>query len=80
MGGAMKYFSKQLLDHEIFRSMIFWATKFFFEKFVKPPGLPSYIYNVRSLTLTIFANLLDFLHLLVVKKLITSNLTTLYQY
>ena len=26
MGGAMKYFPKQLLSHEIFRSMVSWAT------------------------------------------------------
>ena len=29
MGGAMKYFLKKLLGHEIFRSMVSWATKFF---------------------------------------------------
>ena len=29
MGGAMKYFLKKLLVHEIFRSMVSWATKFF---------------------------------------------------
>ena len=29
MGGAMKYFSKKLLGHEIFRSMVSWATKIF---------------------------------------------------
>ena len=29
MGGAIKYFPKKLLDHEIFRSKFFWATKFF---------------------------------------------------
>ena len=29
MGGAMKYFLKKLLDLEIFRSMVFWATKNF---------------------------------------------------
>ena len=29
MGGAMKYFPKELLGHEIFRSMVSWATKFF---------------------------------------------------
>ena len=27
MGGAMKYFLKKLLGHEIFRSMVSWATK-----------------------------------------------------
>ena len=29
MVGAMKYFLKKLLGHEIFRSMVSWATKFF---------------------------------------------------
>ena len=28
MGGAMKYFLKKLLGHEIFWSMVSWATKF----------------------------------------------------
>ena len=32
MGGAIKYFSKKLLGHEIFRSMISWATKCFLKK------------------------------------------------
>ena len=27
MGGAMKFFTKKLLGHEIFSSMIPWATK-----------------------------------------------------
>ena len=36
MGEAMKYFPKKLLGHEIFGSMVSWATDFFFEKFVKP--------------------------------------------
>ena len=49
MGGATKYFLKKLLGHEIFWSMVSWATNFFFEKLVKPPRLPSYILNVRSL-------------------------------
>ena len=31
MGGAMKYFPKKLLDHEIFRSMVPWATIFFWK-------------------------------------------------
>ena len=38
MGGAMKYFPKTLLGHEIFRSMVSWATNFFLEKFVKTFG------------------------------------------
>ena len=29
MGGDMKFFPKKLLGHEIFSSMIYWATKFF---------------------------------------------------
>ena len=29
MGGAMKFFTKKLLGHEIFSSMIPWATKYF---------------------------------------------------
>ena len=31
MGGSMKYFLKKLLGHEIFRSIVFWATKKFLE-------------------------------------------------
>ena len=29
MGGATKYFPKKLQGHEIFRSVVSWATKFF---------------------------------------------------
>ena len=29
MGGSMKYFLKKLLGHEMFRSIVFWATKKF---------------------------------------------------
>ena len=29
MGGDIKFFPKKLLGHEIFSSMIYWATKFF---------------------------------------------------
>ena len=36
----MKYFLKKLLGHERFRSMVSWATNFFFEKLVKPPSSP----------------------------------------
>ena len=50
MGGAMKYFLKKLLGYEIFWSMVL-DCKFFSEKFVKPSVSPSYILNVRSLTL-----------------------------
>ena len=32
MGGAMKYFLKKLLGHEIFRSMFSWVMKFFRKK------------------------------------------------
>ena len=45
----MKYFLKKLLGYEKFRSMVSWATKIFFEKFVKPSGHPFCILNVRSL-------------------------------
>ena len=40
----MKYFLKKLLGHEIFKSVVSWATKFF-EKFVKPsgPSPPTYL-------------------------------------
>ena len=31
-GGAMKYFLKKLLLHEMFRSMVSWATKIFLKK------------------------------------------------
>ena len=31
MRGAMKYFLKKLLGHEIFSSMVSWATKNFFK-------------------------------------------------
>ena len=54
MGRAMKYVSKKLLGHEIFGSMVSWATNSFFEEFVKPsapPPPPSYILNVRSLNM-----------------------------
>ena len=48
MGGAMKYFPKKLLGHEIFRSMVPWATNFF-KKISKTLRPSSYILNVRSL-------------------------------
>ena len=43
MGGAIKYFPEKLLGHEILSSIVPWATKFFFEKFViiRPP--PTYL-------------------------------------
>ena len=40
--GVIKYFPKILPDHEIFRSIVSWATKFFLEK---PSDLPSYIFT-----------------------------------
>ena len=46
----MKYFPKKLLEHEIFRSMVSWATKYFLKNLVKPSGPSSYVLNVRSLT------------------------------
>ena len=29
IGGAIKYFAKKLLGHDIFRSMVSWTTKYF---------------------------------------------------
>ena len=57
MGGAIKYFSKKLLGHEIFRSMVSWATNSFLGKFVKhsnappppPPLLPPLTYLMYAL-------------------------------
>ena len=48
----MKYFLKKLLGQEIFRSMVSLGYEKFFEKFVTPSAPPSYILNVRSLTIT----------------------------
>ena len=45
----MKYFLKKLLGHEILRSMIFWAIKFFLSKIVKSSGSHPYILHARSL-------------------------------
>ena len=45
MRGAMKYFLKKLLSHEIFSSMVSWATKIFFKNLVKPSLPSSYILN-----------------------------------
>ena len=33
MGEAMKYFPKKIMGHEIFRSMVSWATNFFLKNF-----------------------------------------------
>ena len=61
MRGAIKYFLKKLLGHEIFRSMASWATNFL--KIIcktihlpspHPPSPSSYILNVRFLPLTFF--------------------------
>ena len=53
MGEAVRFFPKQLLVHEILRSIGPWhSIVFFFEKFVKPSALSSlllYILNVSSL-------------------------------
>ena len=50
MGGAMNYFLKKLMDHEIFRSMVSWATKEFLKNLQNlQPSF--YILNVRSLML-----------------------------
>ena len=49
--GALKFFTKKLLGQEIFGSLVPWARKNFFEKFVKFSSPPSYIINVRSLTI-----------------------------
>ena len=47
----MKYFLKKLLGHEIFRPMVSWATKCFFEKFVKPSSpSPTYLMYVSLFT------------------------------
>ena len=46
----MKYFLKKLLSHEIFSSMVSWATKIFLKNLVKPSLPSSYILNVCSLT------------------------------
>ena len=54
MGGAMKFFTKKLLGHEIFSSMIPWATKYFLKNFEKPSGLISYIFHICSLKLLFF--------------------------
>ena len=37
----MKYFLKKLMGHEIFTSMVSWAMKHFFKKFVKPSATPT---------------------------------------
>ena len=79
MGGAMKYFLKNILDREILRSMVSWTTKFFFEKFIKPPAPTSspllvhtqcmlpYVFDFFSFLTTIF----------IFKGLITLATTTL---
>ena len=49
MGSAMKYFSTKLLGHEIFISMISWATNFFW-KISKTLWPSSYILNIHFLS------------------------------
>ena len=46
IGGTMNIFSKKLLSHEIFSSMVLWSTKYFFEKLVKPSS-PLLLLNVH---------------------------------
>ena len=36
----MKYFLKKLIDHEIFRPMVSWATKRFLKNLYNPPDPP----------------------------------------
>ena len=50
MGGAMKYFLKKIMGHEIFRSMVSWATKNVLKNLLIPPA-PPLLLNVRSLIL-----------------------------
>ena len=40
MGGVIKYFLKNLLGQEIFRSIVSWATKGFLKNLQNPPALP----------------------------------------
>ena len=49
MGGARKYFPKKILGHEIFRSMVSWATNLFWKMCKTLRSSPSNILNVRSL-------------------------------
>ena len=63
MGGATIFFSKKLLGHEIFSSMVPWFKQNIFEKFVKPSGSSSCILNVplpyRSKDLTEIETILN---------------------
>ena len=45
----MKFFSKKLLDDEIFSSLVLWPTKYFLKNLQNPPPPPSYLLNVHSL-------------------------------
>ena len=36
----MKYFLKKLLGHELFTSMVSWATKYFLKNLENPPDSP----------------------------------------
>ena len=40
MGGTMKYFLKKILSHEIFSSIVSWATKIFSKNLQNPPAPP----------------------------------------
>ena len=49
IGAVMKFFSKKLLGHETFTSLVLWATKYFL---VKPFGsLPPLLHNCTMYTL-----------------------------
>ena len=50
----MKFFTKKLLGHWKFSSMIRWTTKYFFKKICITSDSSSYILNVYSLTTDIF--------------------------
>ena len=60
----MKFFSKKLLGHEIFELYSPLGYKIFFEKLVKPCGLPSYKLNVHSrisdITIKLFSSISNF--------------------
>ena len=50
----MKHFAKNLLDHEIFRSMVSWATKLFLKNlFLKKAFLLGVFRKVRTLRIHI---------------------------
>ena len=59
MGGAMKYFSKKLLGHEIFRSTASWAA-IFFRKICNISAAPP--------TYLMYSSLFNFVKILMVKE------------